>query len=147
MRTLTQLKVFFAAVLIALATLTTMSGPAQVMGAEQSDRVAARPSQKGSVSSRAAASGGSLSFLPAVAYDSGGDSVRSVGVADVNGDGKPDLVVANICAKTSSSNCAHGLVNGSVGILLGKGDGTFQPVVTYTSTGLQALAVAVADVN
>jgi hypothetical protein len=35
-----------------------------------------------------------LSFAPAVAYDSGGEAV-SVAVADVNGDGKADLLVAN----------------------------------------------------
>ncbi len=46
----------------------------------------------------------------------------SVAVADVNGDGKPDLVVTN---HTSGSNG-----NGTVGVLLGNGDGTFQTAVT-----------------
>src|SRR5260370_42461324 len=34
-------------------------------------------------------------FAPAVQYDSGGRGATSVVVADVNGDGKPDLIVAN----------------------------------------------------
>src|SRR5258708_27807521 len=38
---------------------------------------------------------GSISFLPVVTYDSGGSGSTSIAVADVNGDGKPDVVVAN----------------------------------------------------
>src|SRR5208282_1700274 len=76
-----------------------------------------------------------------VPYGSGGYHADSVAVADVNGDGKPDLLVANQCA--SSSNCN----NGSVGVLLGNGDGTFQAAVTYGSGGYYAESVAVADVN
>ena len=45
-------------------------------------------------------------FMPAVFYDSGG--AYSVTVADVNGDGKPDILVVN-----SSS---------AIGVLLGNGD-------------------------
>ena len=42
-----------------------------------------------------------LDFANAVAYDSGGYTATSVAVADVNGDGKPDLLVANYCAVTA----------------------------------------------
>ena len=79
-------------------------------------------------------------FLEAPAYGSGGLDAFSVAVADVNGDGKPDLVVANQC--TSSSNC-----NGTVGVLLGNGDGTFQTPVSYSSGGYEADSVVVEDVN
>jgi hypothetical protein len=83
---------------------------------------------------------GDGTFQPAVNYDSGGWETTSVAVADVNGDGKPDLLAVNwLC----NSNCHYG----SVGVLLGKGDGTFQPVVAYGSGGYDAVAVAVADVN
>jgi hypothetical protein len=82
---------------------------------------------------------GDGTFQAAVTYNSGGLFTGSVAVADVNGDGKPDLVVGNNCA---DPNC-----DGSVGVLLGNGDGTFQPAVTYPTGGLGASAVAVADVN
>ena len=84
---------------------------------------------------------GNGAFQPVVIYDSGGYQAQSVAVADVNGDGKPDLVVANVCA---SSNCTNG---GVVGVLLGNGDGTFQAAMSYGSGGQEAESVAVADVN
>jgi len=82
---------------------------------------------------------GDGTFQPAVPYATGGLSWASVAVADVNGDGKPDLVVANECA---SSTCK----TGNVGILVGNGDGTFQAAVAYSVGGLASDA-AVADVN
>jgi Bacterial Ig-like domain (group 3)/FG-GAP-like repeat len=160
MRTITQLKIFFAGVLIALAMLTTMTAPAQVMGRGQFKSPAAVGLPDASESARAlhpvlpgvgiskratipgdvvlappTLQGSSVSFLPVVTYDSGGQSF-SVAVADLNGDGKPDLVVANA-----------GFAEGSIGVLLGRGDGTFKPVVSYNSGGDIAYSVAVADVN
>jgi hypothetical protein len=85
---------------------------------------------------------GDGSFQPAAAYDSGGYTTTSVAVADVNGDDKPDLLVANLCA-SGSSNCP----NGAVVVLLGNGDGTFQSAVSYDSGGWYSYSVAVADVN
>jgi hypothetical protein len=73
-------------------------------------------------------------FLPAATFSSGGNNPESIAVADVNGDGKPDVVVANADS-------------GTVGVLLGNGDGTFQPAVTYSSGGLISGFLAVADVN
>jgi len=80
-------------------------------------------------------------FAAPVAYDSGGRHALSVAVGDVNGDGKPDLLVVNEC--TILAPCS----GSTVGVLLGNGDGTFQAVVTYGSGGQIANSVAVADVN
>jgi hypothetical protein len=85
---------------------------------------------------------GNGTFRAAANYGSGGQDANSVAVADVNGDGKPDLVVANEC-RSNSSECT----SGTVGVLLGNGDGTFQPAVTYVSGGIEAYSVAVGDVN
>jgi hypothetical protein len=82
---------------------------------------------------------GDGTFQPAASYPSGGLDASSVTVGDLNGDGKPDLVVANYC----TSNCA----SGSVSVLLGNGDGTFQSAVSYPSGGEDAYSAAVADVN
>jgi Bacterial Ig-like domain (group 3)/FG-GAP-like repeat len=124
MRTHTRLKIFFVRVLIGLATLTTL---ALATGARQRS---AKPN---------AFSGDSLSFLPAVTYDSGGSFPSSVAVADVNGDGKPDLLVAN--------TGPGGTVSGTVSVLLGNGDGTFQAAVSYGSGGSFTYSLAVGDVN
>jgi outer membrane protein assembly factor BamB len=82
-----------------------------------------------------------LNFAPVVNYDSGGSDAFSVAVADVNRDSKVDLLVVNQCASTSSC------VNGTVGVLLGNGNGTFQTAVTYNSGGFNPSSIAVADVN
>ena len=84
---------------------------------------------------------GDGTFQAVVTYFSGALSAESVAIADVNGDGKPDLVVANYCL--NSNVCAEG----AVGVLLGNGDGTFQAAVNYDSGASWATSVAVADVN
>ena len=84
-------------------------------------------------------------FQTAVTYGSGGYGTSSVAIADVNGDGKPDLLVANECATPfSSGNCFS---NGSVGVLLGNGDGTFRAAVSYDPGRPFTNSIAVADVN
>ena len=55
-------------------------------------------------------------------------------IADFNNDGKPDVAAANYPSNT-------------VGVLLGNGDGTMQPVVTYNTGAPLAWSVATADVN
>lgn len=93
-----------------------------------------------------AASPASAAFFPPVtSYGTGGSSAESVAVADVDGDGEADLIVAN-CASTSSG-CWLATENGSVGVSLGNADGTFRAATTYGSGGIGAHAVAVADVN
>jgi hypothetical protein len=89
---------------------------------------------------------GDGTFQTAVTYSSGGSSAASVAIADVNGDSKPDILVANIC-DTNNNICSNPGGSGSVGVLIGNGDGTFQSAVTYPSGGVSPLFVAVADVN
>ncbi len=69
-----------------------------------------------------------LDFAPVVTYASGGQEIYSfsLAAADINGDGKPDLVVAN-----SGSS--------SVSVIVGNGDGTFQPAVAYAVRGVYLL--------
>ena len=128
---------------------------------------------------------GDGTFQAPVTYSSGGSATRSVAIGDLNGDGHPDLVVANngegtvgvllgngdgtfrpaVIYASGASNDARSVVIGdlngdhltdlvvandssnTVGVLLGNGDGTFQPVATYDSGGARPYAVAVADVN
>src|SRR5208337_915030 len=81
-------------------------------------------------------SNGDGTFQPAVSYGSGGYYATSVAVADVNGDGKLDVLVANWCPSNPCPNPPG--VNGTtgvIGVLLGNGDGTFQPAVPYFSGG------------
>jgi hypothetical protein len=130
-----QLKELFATSLITtmvLATLSTLSAWAQVKSTKH-----ASP-ESGNAKINATTSNPPV-FLPAVTYASGGQNATSVAVADVNGDGIPDVLVTNGCG----TNCVHG----SVGVLLGDGDGTFQTAVTYGSGGQDATSVAVGDLN
>jgi hypothetical protein len=117
-----------------LATLAPMA-QTQVGRRDQRDAENhARPEK-----SRALPQDGSPLFLGSFTYSSGATPSESVAIADVNGDGKPDLIVAN----QSCATCA----GGSVSVLLGKGDGTFQPYVQYDSGGFFTNPVAVADIN
>jgi len=86
---------------------------------------------------------GNGTFQAARSYSSGGADASWVAVADVNGDGKPDLLVANWCV---DGLCDDNFA-GTVGVLLGNGDGTFQAAVSYNSGGEEAESIAVADVN
>jgi hypothetical protein len=88
---------------------------------------------------------GDGTFQTVSTYSSGGYYASSIAVADMNGDGKPDLVVTNYC--DTISDCGNGASAGTVGVLLGNGDGTFQPAVTYNTGAYGADSVAVADLN
>jgi hypothetical protein len=77
---------------------------------------------------------GDGSFQPAVNFDVGILNVAvSIAVADFNGDGKADLAVADSQTET-------------VSVLLGDGNGNFQPPVNY-AVGSFPLSVAVGDFN
>ncbi len=98
---------------------------------------------------------GDGTFQPRTAYTVGkldsafaSSSPRQVAVDDVNGDGVKDLVSAN-----ESSNCVAGpgcppgtgSSSGDVSVLLGNGDGSFQPSIQYTASFPRG--VALGDVN
>src|SRR5207245_2738785 len=75
---------------------------------------------------------GDGTFQAARTFAAGGGPL-SVAVGDVNGDGRPDLAVANYSSNT-------------VSVLLGNGDGTFQAAQTFAA-GSRPSSVAVGDVN
>jgi hypothetical protein len=79
-----------------------------------------------------------LGFKPAVSYPVGTSPVAVV-VGDFNGDAKIDLAVANAGDPTLGDD-------GNVSILLGNGDGTFQPAQNL-SVGKNPFSIAVADFN
>ena len=79
---------------------------------------------------------GDGAFRAPVTYATG-NSPSSVAVGDFNRDGKVDLAVAN-------SGASNGVA--SVSVLLGRGDGTFNPAVNY-SGGFGSLSLAVGDFN
>ncbi len=81
---------------------------------------------------------GDGTFQPAVEY-AAGQSPNSIAVADFNGDGKLDLAVAN-------QGIALQAIDGSVSILLGKGDGTFQAAVDYAAGKIPS-SIAAGDFN
>jgi FG-GAP-like repeat/Abnormal spindle-like microcephaly-assoc'd, ASPM-SPD-2-Hydin/FG-GAP repeat len=82
---------------------------------------------------------GDGTFKPGIAH-AVGTNPTSVAVADVNGDGKPDLVISN-------QNCPNRTCGkATVSILLGNGDGTFEPQSDYAA-GKDANWVVVGDFN
>ncbi len=77
------------------------------------------------------------SLNPLVAQGAQGDYPNAVALADLNGDGIQDLVIAN-------------LASDSVSVFLGQGDGTFSYTCTRasgTTNGSEPSAVVVADFN
>jgi hypothetical protein len=77
---------------------------------------------------------GSLSFN-ASTYTSGDLAPSSIATGDFNSDGIVDLAVT------------HNRSIGTIGILLGKGDGTFSTATTFSSGGAQPNCAATGDFN
>src|SRR5215831_12365706 len=82
---------------------------------------------------------GASLFQTAQTFPTNAKTPVSIAVGDMNGDGKPDVIAFNMCTAT---NC-----DGTVSILLGNGDGTFQQAKTFDSGLTFATSVVVADVN
>jgi hypothetical protein len=86
---------------------------------------------------------GDGTFQGAQNFATGGTSAQSVAIGDFDGrhyaDGRPilDLAVAN---------AGDGVHSCGVSVLLGNGDGTFQPAQVFAA-GIPSFAVAVADLN
>jgi hypothetical protein len=85
---------------------------------------------------------GDGTFQPAVLYNTNQYYPTGVAVADFNDDGKPDLSVSNYCSGPTTI-CGPATVS----IFLGNGDGTFQPSMTYSTRGKDAVGLTVADFN
>jgi hypothetical protein len=79
----------------------------------------------------------------------GGGLGSTVAIGDVNGDGIPDMVVANNC----DLDVVGGVVvdvacaNGAIGVLLGNGDGTFQAATVTVVPDANFDGISLADVN
>ncbi|MVN75177.1 T9SS type A sorting domain-containing protein [Hymenobacter sp. HMF4947] len=75
-----------------------------------------------------------VSFAPVATYTTGADGLYKTTVGDINGDGKFDLIDTN--------------ANGTIGVLLGSGTGTFSSATTYsTGSFTKPYGIALGDVN
>jgi hypothetical protein len=80
---------------------------------------------------------GDGTFQPKIQYDTTSET-RALYITDINGDGKPDLIFPNEGANTRPAK--------AITILLGNGNGTFQPKVDYI-TNAKSESLIVADLN
>lgn len=85
---------------------------------------------------------GDGTFQTAKTYDVGGPNPTTIAVADFNGDGKLDLAVGGLQIP-GQPTCGASAIN----ILLGNGDGTFQPSQQAVSVALLDNLVTAGDLN
>ena len=112
-----RFRIYRVVLLFLTAMVLGVSLAAQQMNTLGSTTPAATPASEG------------FTFLPVHLYDSGGQLAWTAVVSDVNGDGKPDLLVLN-------NNGERGSGDGSVGVLLGTGKGTFRHAGIYDAGGV-----------
>jgi uncharacterized repeat protein (TIGR01451 family) len=84
---------------------------------------------------------GDGTFQSQKVFDVGGPNPTSIAVADFNGDGKLDLAIG------ISTQVPFSCTGSSVYILLGNGDGSFQPAIQAVDVPSNTLLVAAGDVN
>lgn len=134
-------RVLVVTVLVALLAVAKAPGPKTVSG--KSAVAPAMGDLTTSLKPMATGSTASVALSPVLfrkaTYDSGGQLAWSVAVADLNGDGKPDMVAVNYQGNPNG--------DGWLGVLLGKGNGSFEPPVAYDPGGGGPMAVAIADLN
>jgi hypothetical protein len=82
---------------------------------------------------------GDGTFQPATSFSVAGYGAFSIAIGDFNGDGKADLAVANIGSPNAGKSA-------SLSVLLGRGDGTFQPAFSYPANPGSSF-VTVSDFN
>jgi hypothetical protein len=86
---------------------------------------------------------GNGTFATAVTYETGGCTPTSVLVGDFNGDGKLDIAVGD---QVQGNSCSTS--GGLISVLLGNGDGTFQPpILTLTSNSTEPNHMVMGDFN
>jgi Bacterial Ig-like domain (group 3)/FG-GAP-like repeat/FG-GAP repeat len=122
---------FFEAAAVAIGDLNGDGWPDLVVGSNDGEGV---------VSLNVLLNKGDGTFEAAVAYSAGSD-ILSLAIADVNGDGKLDVIALD--------EIDGGINHSAVSVLLGNGDGTLGAAVTYelAAGGTAALSLAAADLN
>ena len=88
---------------------------------------------------------GDGTFRPPVLYGSHGHFSDSIAIADMNGDGYPDLVVANECQKVDPS--ADCIGPPEIAVLLNIGNGTFPYHSDFVTGNGEDYEAAIGDLN